>query len=624
MPNSAAARAVSPGAHKLCLLIAVLCLSLGCSSADEDSDGWTAEEGDCNDLDSSVNPGKSESCDGFDQNCDGQIDEGLLVVLFQDLDHDGYGSAATMQGCSSQAGYTPLGGDCNDNNATIYPSATELCDTFDNDCDEQIDEEVTQLFYIDADQDGYGSTATAEACVPSNGLSTNDDDCDDGESQVFPGAVEVCDAKDNDCDNMVDDGAESRCYQDGDGDGFGNDAVYLSACSCPEGYSAMGGDCDDADEAYSPGVAEHYNQRDDDCDGSVDEGLVAPMVAAGEYHFCALTEIGLVYCWGNNDYGQLGNGSTVSSSVPVQVNTIDQIVAISAGDNTGFALRADGTLWAWGDNSYDQLGDGTNTNHATPVQVPELSDVISISTREFNTLALKSDGSVWGWGYNQWGELSDFGDYSIESPTLIEDFTNIIQVSMGVSFSLALRVDGTVLGRGYNDDGELGYYTGAYSDSAVEAEGLEGVVQISAGDAHSLALLDDGTVMGWGSNSAGQLNYDDYLAYVPVVVTGLQGVYSVTAGSENTFAVLAGDGTVLSMGYNFQGILGNGSHDNQSTLGPVVGLSGMVQVVAYGRHSLAQGADGSVWAWGSNDQGELGTGSEESVVYVPERVLMPE
>lgn len=180
------------------------------SCVDDDGDGYSEDDGDCNDRDRNISPSAKESCDQKDNNCNDKIDEGF------DQDEDGYKS------CD---------GDCADTNDAIFPGASEACDALDNNCDGTIDEG-----YEDQDKDGFR-----------NGCG----DCDDQDASIRPGETDVCDGKDNNCDGKVDEN------DDLDGDGF---------ASCT-------GDCDDANAAIYPTQAEQCNDIDDDCDGSSDEGF---------------------------------------------------------------------------------------------------------------------------------------------------------------------------------------------------------------------------------------------------------------------------------------------------------------------------------------------------------------
>ena len=227
---------------------------------DADGDGFFEDE-DCDDSDPAVYPGAVELCDGFDNDCDEEIDEddaSNAATWYGDADGDGYGDdAATSVACEQPSGTSAEGGDCDDDDDAIHPGAPEddCTDPVDYNCDGSVG-------YADADEDGWA------AC----------EDCDDADAAVNPDATEVCDGIDNDCDAAVDDedssldtSTGSTWYADVDGDGFGDPAVSTEACEQPSGYLEDATDCDDTDAAVNPDATELCNGVDDDCDGTVDE-----------------------------------------------------------------------------------------------------------------------------------------------------------------------------------------------------------------------------------------------------------------------------------------------------------------------------------------------------------------
>ena len=196
------------------------------------------------------------------------------VVSFEisepDIDGDGYMDAE-------------LGGDdCNDGDAAIHPAATERCDGVDNDCDGTIDNSDAvgaTIWYPDTDADGYGDAASPEsACDQPLGSLSDGTDCDDRNATIRPGATEMCDGVDNDCDGTADENDAADVvtwYSDADGDGWGDDDVTYVSCDVPVGFVAGGNDCDDGNASVSPGATEYCNGRDDNCDGTTDEDTAA-------------------------------------------------------------------------------------------------------------------------------------------------------------------------------------------------------------------------------------------------------------------------------------------------------------------------------------------------------------
>ena len=241
--------------------------------------GYVAEYGDCDDEDPSTHPAASELCDGLNNDCDNEVDEGALdrKTWYRDGDGDGWGvTALTIQACDPPEGYALRDGDCQDKAPEIHPGAIELCDgARDEDCDGVVDEAGAKgaaLYWPDVDGDGYGDAdgESTSLCGPTPGYSSNRDDCDDDNVFVAPGANESCDGKDQDCDGVVDedptDGAD--WHPDVDADGYGSDRVTQRACEAPDDYIADASDCDDGDDTVHPDAEEICGDgADNDCDG---------------------------------------------------------------------------------------------------------------------------------------------------------------------------------------------------------------------------------------------------------------------------------------------------------------------------------------------------------------------
>jgi hypothetical protein len=223
---------------------------------DLDADGYGRAE-DCDDADALVNPGAVESCNGTDDDCNGQIDDSIGDLWYPDVDGDGFGDAALgVQSCEGAEGYVADATDCDDRDALVNPDGTEVCNEVDDDCDGAVDEEVERTWYADADGDGEGDAATTtSACSAPAGFVEDALDCDDGDAAVSPNATEVCNEVDDDCDGAVDedDAADARTwYADGDGDGYGDGDVSSASCTQPSGAVSNSQDCDDSDPALNP------------------------------------------------------------------------------------------------------------------------------------------------------------------------------------------------------------------------------------------------------------------------------------------------------------------------------------------------------------------------------------
>ncbi len=242
----------------------------------EPGPGMSSTGGDCDDADASVFPGAPELCDGYDQDCDGVPDNGVQTTYWTDADRDGYGDVEQpIEACEIGDGWVDNAEDCDDDDDSVHPLGVEVCNEQDDDCDGVVDEDVTSLWFLDLDGDGYGQVGgTTEACARPTGYAASAGDCDDALSTVFPGAVEVCNDVDDNCDGVVDeaDAVDAPTwFGDRDSDGFGDPAVSVAACAQPPGFVAQNTDCDDGDAAVSPIAAELCNSKDDDCDSVVDE-----------------------------------------------------------------------------------------------------------------------------------------------------------------------------------------------------------------------------------------------------------------------------------------------------------------------------------------------------------------
>jgi len=173
---------------------------------DHDGDGFSENNGDCDDTNAQVYSGAEEICDGLDNDCDGLVDEDAGSIFYQDSDGDGFGGSTSIQSCEQPSGYVAQSGDCDDSDATINPNAVEVCDGIDNNCNGVVDEGLTSTFYQDSDGDGFGGFTTIQSCTQPSGYVAQGGDCDDSDATINPNAVEVCDGIDNNCNGVVDEG----------------------------------------------------------------------------------------------------------------------------------------------------------------------------------------------------------------------------------------------------------------------------------------------------------------------------------------------------------------------------------------------------------------------------------
>lgn len=182
-------------------------------------------------------------------------------------------------------------------------------------------------------------------------------------------------------------------------------------------------------------------------------------IAAGTYHVLALKSDGTVWAWGDNLYGQIGNGTNGADvTTPVQVQGLTNVVKIAAGRFFSLAVKNDGSVWTWGQNLYGQLGDGTTTDKYTPVQVSGLTLALPaiVAAGAFHCSAVKSDGTVWAWGRNSYGNLGNNTLDNSSIPIQMLDISDVVEMSNGTNFSIMVKSDGTFWGCGRNASGQLG------------------------------------------------------------------------------------------------------------------------------------------------------------------------
>ncbi len=395
-------------------------------------EGYVDNADDCDDAATETYPGADELCDGLDNDCDLEVDEDAVdqTVYYRDTDGDGYGDdAVSMAACETPEGYAELAGDCNtaddrfypgapetdcadpndyncdgstgyddgdgdgfaaceecdDGDAGINPSAEEICDDIDNDCDGLIDDADSGVggrstWHLDYDGDTYGSaTSTTLACDMPSGYVDNDQDCDDGRSNTYPGAVEVCDDIDNDCDDLVDEDATgSRTwYSDADSDGYGDPLDSQDSCDAPDDYVSNALDCDDDDSTISPAASEVCDDIDNDCDELIDDEDDDTAFGVSDIHYedadgdsygsfssfelACETPDGYVRIGGDcDDTDELVNPTAEEICDGIDNNCVAGIDEASA---------TDATTWY-----YDADGDGFGTSDMTTVACAEPAD----------------------------------------------------------------------------------------------------------------------------------------------------------------------------------------------------------------------------------------------------------
>jgi alpha-tubulin suppressor-like RCC1 family protein len=293
----------------------------------------------------------------------------------------------------------------------------------------------------------------------------------------------------------------------------------------------------------------------------------AVSVSTGDYHSCALMAGGKVKCWGYNAYGQLGDNTSADSATPVQVLSLGSpAVGVTVGDEGSCALLVGGKVKCWGHNDSGQLGDGTTTDSSKPVLVRNLKNAIDVEAGEYHTCATKADGTEWCWGYNLYGQLGNGTTTDSLVPTRVVGIKHAVDTEVGELTSCALTAAGKVSCWGYGAHGSRGDGTTTETRTQpVAVSGLSNVVKFSYGYYNGCVVIKSGNELCWGYNEYGEVgdgSTADALTPRPVVQLGK--VADLGIGYEHALALLK-NGQAKAWGYNGYGQLG----DNTTTDSPV-------------------------------------------------------
>ncbi len=343
-------------------------------------------------------------------------------------------------------------------------------------------------------------------------------------------------------------------------------------------------------------------------------------------------------CWGDNPYGQLGDGSFINRDRPLRVYVLDYVSAVTLGRRHSCVLLSSDEMQCWGNNSHGQLGDGSRIHSAHPVAVKattaaNLSGIRAIAAGGLHTCALLSSDEVRCWGNNNYGQLGDASFSSSALPVAVqaangnENLRGVSALASGNQHSCALLGSGEVRCWGSNLSGQLGNADKTSSNQPVAVPGLHEVSAIAAGLLHTCALLGSGEVRCWGSNISGQLgDGSDANSALPVAVQAvdgtenLRGVHAIAAGGFHTCASLS-SGDALCWGSNISGQLGDGSYSSKSRPVAVSGLADVSAITAGLHHTCALLADETASCWGDDDLSQLGDGNKRSNRNVPVKVV---
>ena len=337
------------------------------------------------------------------------------------------------------------------------------------------------------------------------------------------------------------------------------------------------------------------------------EITISPNVITNGSHTISLRTDGKVFTWGDNTYGQLGNGTVKTSDEPVEVTFPEGtiITQIAAGENHNVALDSNGNVWTWGRNNNYQIGN-TRASQYTPYKVSNIPKVIKISAGNNNTMVITENNELYAWGLNAYGDLG-LGTYTNKVlPKKVKGIHDIIDISGGKSHYIALNRAGEVFVTGSNLYGQLGIGNNEIGkiNEFQKIEIKDKIGTIEAGDISNIATTVDGYVYTWGGNTYSTLGTGDKEnKNVPTKLKDVKNIRQASTGKTHTI-LRDGNNNVYVTGTNSNGQLGLGTTENKTTFEQNTIINNVIRVSVGDTYTTFLKEDGSVWACGDYNHGD--------------------
>ena len=333
-------------------------------------------------------------------------------------------------------------------------------------------------------------------------------------------------------------------------------------------------------------------------------------IVGGGMHSCLVAADGRAFCWGNNDRGQLGNGSTARAAAPLLIGAETRFTTVAAGLSHSCAIARGGAAWCWGANEHGQLGDRSFSQRLTPVHTADGHTFRTIVAGSAHTCGLDTDGIAWCWGSDLHGQLGDSSSRDSAVPVGVSTGAKrFMSIAAGWNFTCGLGANGRASCWGENGSGQLGDGLMIDRHEPVPVASDLAFSAIATGSAHACGVTTEGVVYCWGRNTNGQLGDGTTVdRTTPVRVRSNAHFVSITAGAVHTCA-LTESGEAFCWGRNTYGQLGNGTTTDESAPTSVAGGHVFASVGAFGSHTCGATVSGEAFCWGYNLESQLGDGT---------------